>query len=61
MPDGNTRNLINYVNVNKARRSTVLDTRVVRGCKVPSDHKSVASKLRVKLKAHRSGKLQEIR
>ena len=52
-PDGTTRNLIDYIIVNKARRSTVLDTRVFRGCKVPSDHKLVVSKLRVKLKAHR--------
>ena len=27
----------------RARRSTVLDTRVFRGCKVPSDHKLVVS------------------
>ena len=52
-PDGTARNLIDYIIVNKARRSSVLDTRVFRGCKVPSDHKLVVSKLRVKLKAHR--------
>ena len=51
-PDGATRNLIDYVIVNRARRSSVLDTRVYRGCKVPSDHNLVVSKLRIKLKAH---------
>ena len=38
--------------VNRARRSSVLDIRVYRRCKVPSDHKLVVSQLRIKLKAH---------
>ena len=50
-PDGGTRNLIDYVIVNRDRRTTVLDTRVYRGCKVPTDHMLVVSKLRVKLRA----------
>ena len=50
-PAGVTRNLTDYVIVNRARRSSVLDTRVFRGCKVPSDHKLVISKIRMKLKA----------
>ena len=53
-PDGATRNLIDYVIVNRARRSSVLDTRVYRGCKVPSDHNLVVSKLRIKLKPIKS-------
>ena len=44
---------MDYIILNRARRSTVLDTRVFRGPKVPSDHKLVVSKLRVKLKANR--------
>ena len=44
-PDGITRNLIDYVIVNRARRSSVLDTRIYMGCKVPSDHKLVISAL----------------
>ena len=55
-PNGMTRNLIDYIIVNRARRSTVLDTRVFRGCKVPSDHKLVVSKIRVKLKAQQKQK-----
>ena len=55
-PDGETRNLIDYVIVNRARRNSVLYTRVFRGCKVPTDHKLVISKLRVKLKAHQKCK-----
>ena len=51
-PDGVTKNLIDYVIVNRARRSSVLDTRVYRGCKVPSDHKLAIAKIRIKLKAH---------
>ena len=50
-PDGATKNLIDYVIVNSARKSSILDTRVYRGCKVPSDHMLVIPKLRVKLKA----------
>ena len=58
-PDGVTRNLIDYIVVNKARRSSVLDTRVFRGCKVPTDHMLVVSKLRIKLKAQQNITLQK--
>lgn len=51
-PDGVTKNLIDYIMVNRARRSSILDTRVFRGCRVPSDHKLVVAKIRIKLKAH---------
>ena len=58
-PDGATKNLIDYVIVNSARKSSILDTRVYRGCKVPSDHMLVISKLRVKLKAQQEPEINK--
>ena len=49
--DGATKNLIDYCINNKFRKSSILDTRVYRGCKAPFDHKLVVSRLWVKLKA----------
>ena len=50
-PDGLTQNLIDYVIVNRKWSQSVLDTRVFRGCRVPSDHKLVIVKMRLKLRA----------
>ena len=51
--DGATKNLIDYVIVNRARKIAILDTRVYRGCKLPYDNKLAISKVRIKLKAYR--------
>ena len=50
--DGTTRNLIDYVLVNKIRRTSIIDTRVHSGCRFPSDQKLVILKIKYKLKAH---------
>ena len=49
--DGDTKNLIDYVIVNRAIKTSILDARVYRGCNIPSDRKIANSKVRVKLKA----------
>lgn len=48
-PDGRTTNQIDHVMVNKTMRSSVLNTRVMRGADVYSDHYLVRTTIRMKL------------
>lgn len=52
-PDGTTRNQIDHVLVSRQHRTSVLDTRAMRGADVGSDHHLVRTKLKLKLKRHR--------
>ena len=49
-PDGRTKNQIDHILISRQHRTTVLDTKVLRGADVASDHYLVRTKLRVKLK-----------
>ncbi|XP_064110265.1 uncharacterized protein LOC135218050 [Macrobrachium nipponense] len=52
-PNGLVQNLIDYVIVNQKWKKSILDTRTFRGCRrVPSDHKLVISKIRIKIQAN---------
>ena len=48
-PDGKTVNQIDHVTVNGRMRTSTLDTRVMRGADVYSDHYLVRSRIRLKL------------
>ena len=52
-PDGLTQNQIEHVLISRQHRTSVLDTRAMRGADVASDHHLVRTKLRLKLKRHR--------
>ena len=58
-PDGRTVNQIGHVMVNRCMRTSVLDTRVMRGADVYSDHHMVRTKIRLKLRKNR-GKINTI-
>ena len=50
-PDGQTRNQIDYILINSRYRNALLDTAVITSADCDSDHRLVASKFRLKLKA----------
>ena len=52
-PDDKTTNQIDHILVNRKYRSSVMDTRAMRGANVGSDHYLVVAKMRVKLKANK--------
>ena len=54
LPDGQTKNLIDYVNLNSNTKSFILQKKVHRGCDVPSDHMLVISILKVNRKIKKS-------
>ena len=55
-PDGRTLNHIDHVIVNSNMKSSVLDTRVMRGTDVFSDHYLVRTKIRLKLAKNKEKK-----
>ena len=48
-PDGRTTNQIDYVLVTGCMKSSILDTRVMRGADIYSDHYLVRTRIRLKL------------
>ena len=55
-PDGRTVNQIDHVPVNGNMRTSILDTRVMRGTDVYSDHYLVKTRIRLKLRARAEGR-----
>ena len=49
-PDGSTQNQIDHVLISRQHRTSVLDTRAMRGADAASDHHLVRTKLRLELK-----------
>ena len=49
-PDGQTKNQIDHVLVSRQHRTSVGDTRVIRGADIASDHQLVRTKIQLKLK-----------
>ena len=52
-PDGQTKNQIDHILISRQHRTTVLDTKVLRGADIASAHYLVRTKLRIKLKRNK--------
>ena len=52
-PNKKTENQIDHILVTKQHRTSVLDTRTMRGADIASDHELLRCKLRIKLKKHK--------
>ena len=55
-PDGKTENQIDHVIISKQHRTSVLDTRAMRGADASSDHELIRSKIRIKLKKQKQNR-----
>jgi hypothetical protein len=55
-PDGKTDSQIDHVIISQQRRTSMLDTRAMRGADASSDHEIIRSKIRIKLKKHEQNK-----
>ena len=60
-PDGKTVNQIDHVMVNGRMRTSILDTRVMRGADVYSDHYLLRTRIRLKLARVERGKTARVR
>ncbi|XP_045158250.2 craniofacial development protein 2-like [Mercenaria mercenaria] len=49
-PDGRTENQIDHLLISKQHRTSIMDTRAMRGADVSSDHELIRSKIRIKLR-----------
>ncbi|XP_072025119.1 craniofacial development protein 2-like [Amphiura filiformis] len=56
-PDGRTKNQIDHVMVSRQHRTSVQDTRAMRGADIYSDHQLVRTKLKIKLKRKQQPKV----
>ena len=55
-PGGKTKNQIDHVLVSRQHRTSVMDTRAMRGADIASDHQLVRSKIKLKLKRKQKNK-----
>ena len=55
-PGGQTKNQIDHVLVTRHHRTSVMDTRAMRGADIASDHQLVRTKIRIKLKRKQKAK-----
>jgi len=55
-PGGNTKNQIDHVLVSRQHRTSVMDTRAMRGADIASDHQLVRPKIKLKLKRKQKNK-----
>ena len=49
-PGGKTKNQLDHMLVNRQHRTSVMDTRAMRGADIASDHQLVRSNIKLKLK-----------
>ena len=56
-PGGKTKNQIDHVLVSRQHRTSVMDTRAMRGADIASDHQLVRSKIKLKLKRKQKNKV----
>ena len=55
-PGGRTKNQIDHICVSRQHRSSIMDTRVMRGADIASDHQLVRTKIKLKLKRKQKAK-----
>ena len=55
-PGGKTKDQIDHVLVSRQHRTSVIDTRAMRGADIASDHQLVRSKIKLKLKRKQKNK-----
>ena len=60
-PDGKTVNQIDHVMVNGRMRKSIMDTRVMRGADIYSDHYLLRTRIRLKLARVERGKMVRVR